>query len=373
MLGLPNVLGSAWPVIHQDLNTSNANAGIISMILSASTILGTFFCDKMLRKLGAGKLTLASLVFIAISLWGYSISTHLFHLMLWSFPLGLAMGFLDATLNNVVALKYQAKHMNWLHAFWGVGAAIGPIIMSTFLLRQNDWQGGYRFMSILLLIFIALFFASFKLWKHVENLTTDVGGKIKKPLSFPQIIKLTGVKQSLFLFFCYSTIEATVGLWVSSYLVIVRALPEEVAALWVALYFGGITVGRFMAGFLTMKLTHQQLIKLGSYLIGTGVLILFLPIPTNFLLLALFLIGFGCAPIFPSLIHETPKNFGVDNAQSIIGVQMGFAYTGSMLMPPLFGLLATFMSYQLFPFYIGGALIVMMVMARWLYREISID
>jgi len=371
MLGLPNVLGSAWPVIHEDLGTSGANAGIISMILSGSTILASFLCDKMLRKLGAGKLTLVSLIAMAVSLWGYSISTHLIHLCLWSIPLGLAMGFLDATLNNVVALKYQAKHMNWLHAFWGVGAAIGPVIMSTFLIRQNDWQGGYRFMGLILLIFIVLFFALFKLWKQVENLSTDSSGESGEALSLPQILKLTGVKQSLFLFFCYTTIEATVGLWVSSYLVIIRDLPEETAALWVALYFGGITVGRFMAGFLTMKLSHKQLINLGSGLIGLGVIILFLPIPTNFLLLALFLIGFGCAPIFPSLIHETPSNFGTDKAQSIIGVQMAFAYTGSMLMPPLFGLLAEFASYRLFPVYIGVFLVVMMVMAKWLYQKIS--
>jgi len=371
MIGIPNVLGSAWPVIHEDIATSGANAGLIAMIVSGSTILASFWCDRMLKKLGAAKLVFISLIAIAVSLIGYSFSTHLIHLCLWSIPLGFGLGFIDATLNNVVAVKYQAKHMNWLHAFWGVGAAIGPVIMSFFLLRESSWQGGYRFMGLIFVAFVILFIARLKLWKQVENLSSDEKGQNLESLTLKQVLKLNGVKQSLLLFFCYTTIESTVGLWVSSYLVIVRNLAEETAALWVALYFGGITVGRFMAGFLTMKLSHKQLIKLGSCLIGFGILMLFLPIPNNFLLLALFLIGFGCAPIFPSLIHETPSNFGTDKAQSIIGIQMAFAYTGSMLMPPVFGFIAELTSYRLFPIYIGSALILMMVMTKWLYQKIS--
>ena len=370
MLGLPNVLGSAWPAMHEQLGVSSASAGMISVVLSGATILATLGCDRMIRRLGPRKLVLISLVAIAVSLLGFGASTHFIHLCLWSIPLGMGMGFIDATLNNVVALHYKAKHMNWLHAFWGVGASIGPIIMSFFLVRSS-WEIGYRSIGLIQVAFIAIFLLTFKLWKQIQVMPDNSEEAHPKPSSMKQLIRLSGVKQSLILFFCYCAIEATVGLWASSYLVIVRRLPEETAALWVALYFGGITVGRFMAGFLTMKLSHKQLIQLGSGLIGLGTMMLFLPLPQNLLLIALFLIGFGCAPIFPSLIHETPNHFGAKNSQAIIGIQMAFAYMGAMLMPPLFGLLAEQTSYRLFPFYIGGFLILMVVMEKWLHQKVE--
>jgi len=371
MLGLPNVLGSAWPVMHVDLGVSAASAGIISMILSGSTILAALWCDRVTKRLGANKVTLMSLIIIATSLIGFSMGTHFILLCLWSIPLGIGMGFLDAILNNVVALHYEAKHMNWLHAFWGVGAMIGPIIMSFALLRQNSWQAGYLFIGLIQLVFLVVFLLTFKLWKLIQKSSRDSAEIQQESSSLKQLVGIPGVKQSLLLFFCYCAIEATVGLWASSYLVIVRDLAEETAALWVALYFGGITVGRFMAGFLTLKLSHKQLIQLGSWLISLGTIILLLPVPENLLLIALFLIGFGCAPIFPSLMHETPSNFGAENSQAIIGIQMAFAYMGSMLMPPLFGLLAEQTSYDLLPFYIGGFLVLMMMMAKWLYQKVQ--
>ena len=371
MLGLPSVLGSAWPVMHEQLGVSGASMGVLTIILQGATIFAAFLSDKMIKRLGAGKLTLVSLVAIAVSLMGFSFATHFILICLWSIPLGFGMGFIDAALNNVVAMHYKAKHMNWLHAFWGVGAAIGPLMMSAFLLRQNSWQAGYRSIGLIQVGFIVVFLLTFRLWKQIQEAPTDSEEIEQETLSSKKLLNLPGVKQSLFVFFCYCAIESAVGLWASSYLVIVRSLAEETAALWASLYFGGITVGRFMAGFLTVKLNHKQLIGLGSVLIGVGVIILLLPIPAHFLLLALFLIGFGCAPIFPSLMHETPNNFGVKNSGAIIGIQMAFAYMGSMLMPPLFGIIAEQISYRLFPFYIGGFLILMMVMAKWLYQKVE--
>jgi len=370
MLGLPNVLGSAWPAMYGRLGVSAASAGIISMVIFAATILGALLCDKMVRRFGAGKLTLFSLIITATSLVGFSMGTHFILLCLWSIPLGLGMGFIDASLNNVVAIHYEAKHMNWLHAFWGVGASIGPVIMSFFLARAS-WEAGYLSIGLIQFVFVIVFLLNLKLWKKITN--PAVGSEVIKQESLPtkQLIRLPGVKQSLFVFFFYCAIEATAGLWAGSYLVIIRSLEEEVAALWVALYFGGIMAGRFMAGFLSSKLSHKQLIGLGSRLIGLGVAILLLPVPEGFLLIALFLIGFGCAPIFPSMMHETPNNFGTNNSQAIIGIQMAFAYVGSMFMPPLFGLLAEHTSYHLFPFYIAIFLILMIIMTRWLYQLVG--
>ena len=372
MLGLPNVLGSAWPVMYEGLGVSPASAGIISMILSAATVCGALLCDKMIRRVGPGKLTLISLIVTGVSLIGFSVGTNFILLCVWSIPLGVGLGFIDAALNNVVALHYEAKHMSWLHAFWGVGASIGPMIMAFFLVRQNSWEAGYLSIGLTQLAFVIVFLLTFKLWKKIPSTYDDSEEvKQKKPSSAKQLIKLPGVGQSMLIFFFYCAIEATVGLWASSYLVIVRNLAEEVAALWIALYFGGITVGRFMAGFLTMKLSNKQLIGLGSALIGAGTIILFLPVPESLLLVALFLIGFGCAPIFPSLMHETPNNFGANNSQAIIGIQMAFAYMGSTFMPPLFGVLAQHTSYHLFPFYIAFFLVLMVVMTKWLYKLVA--
>jgi len=354
--------------MYEHLGVSAASAGIISMILSAATICGALLSDKMIKRIGAGRLTLISLLVTATSLIGFSMSAHFILLCLWSIPLGIGMGFIDASLNNVVALHYKAIHMNWLHAFWGVGASIGPIIMSFFLVRQNSWEAGYLSIGLIQFAFVAVFLLTFKLWKKIPIPATDSDEPQQESSSAAQLIKIPGVAQSLFLFFFYCAIEATVGLWASSYLVIVRQLAEEVAALWVALYFGGITVGRFMAGFLSMRLNHQRLIGLGSGLIGLGTMILFLPVSENWLLIALFLIGFGCAPIFPSLMHETPNNFGKKNSGAIIGMQMAFAYMGSMFMPPIFGVLAVRISYNLFPIYIAGFLVLMVITTRWLYR-----
>ena len=371
MLGLPNVLGSAWPVMYGRLGVSAASAGIISMIISAATILGALLCDKIIRRFGAGKVVLISLIATATSLIGFSMGTHFIQLCLWSIPLGIGMGLIDASLNNVVALHYEAKHMNWLHAFWGVGASIGPIIMSFFLARAS-WEAGYLSIGLIQFAFVVIFIFNLKLWRKIAApATSPEEADGQKSSSTKQLLQLPGVKQSLLLIFFYCAIEATVGLWASSYLVIARSLEEEIAALWVALYFGGITVGRFMAGFLSSKLTHKQLIGLGSRLIGLGIAILFLPVPESFLLISLFLIGFGCAPIFPSLMHETPNNFGSNNSQAIIGVQMAFAYMGSMFMPPLFGVLAQHTSYHLFPFYIALFLILMIIMTKWLYQLVG--
>ena len=371
MLGLPNVLGSAWPVMYGDLGVSAASAGIISLILSAATIFGVLSCDKMIRRIGAGKLTLISLIVTATSLIGFSMGTNLIVLCLWSIPFGIGMGFIDASLNNVVALHYKAIHMNWLHAFWGVGASIGPIIMSFFLVRQNSWEAGYRSIGLIQFAFVIVFLLTFKLWKKIPTTAADSEELQQEPSSIKKLISLPGVKQSSFIFFFYCAIEATVGLWASSYLVVVRHLAEEIAALWVALYFGGITIGRFMSGFLSIRLSHKQLIGLGSGLIGLGTIILILPVPEIWLLISLFLIGFGCAPIFPSLMHETPNNFGAKNSQAIIGIQIGFAYMGSMFMPPLFGVLAEQTSYYLFPFYLAGFLILMIITTKWLYQLVG--
>ena len=362
-LGLPDaLLGSGWPSMYQELGVSIASAGIVSMIVSGGTILSSFISGKVIRKFGVAKTTAVSVAMTAIALLGFSFSGHFFLLCLWAIPLGLGAGAVDSALNNFVALHYEAKHMNWLHCFWGVGASISPLIMSFSLGKWQLWHRGYQIVGIIQVILVVILFATLPMWKKVAGKAEQDEAATEKYLSVKELLALPSAKQILLALFCYCAIEATVGLWGSSFLVTVRGIEAGVAASWIAIYYAGITIGRFFSGILAIKLSSQQLIQLGLTLITLGVVILFMPLPNIMLLVGLFFIGLGCAPIYPSILHETPNNFGAANSQSMMGIQMGCAYIGITFMPPLFGLIAAKTSYQTFPYFLGAVLLVMVLM-----------
>jgi fucose permease len=304
----------------------------------------------------------------AAALMGFSFSGAFWTLCLCAIPLGLGAGSVDAALNNYVALHYKARHMNWLHCFWGVGASLGPIIMSAFLTHKNSWNSGYRAIGIIQFFLIAVLFASLPLWKNGNKQKTPAQ---HNPVKFKRLFHIAGVKQILIVFFCYCTIETVTGLWGSSYLVMARKVSPETAARWIALYYIGITSGRFISGFVTMKLNNRQMIRLGQIIIGGGIIVLVLPFGNGTLLPGLFMIGLGCAPIFPGLLHETPKNFGGAYSQAIMGIQMASAYIGTTLMPPVFGRLASHIGFNIFPLFIGMILIVKIIMVEILNRKID--
>ena len=369
-LGLPDsLLGSAWPSMYSGLGVSIDSAGIISMIISGGTILSSLMSDRVIRRFGTGMVTFVSVAMTAIALMGFSLSNSFVMLCLCAVPLGLGAGSVDAALNNFVALYYKAKHMSWLHCFWGIGASMGPIIMSYSLVRSQLWNAGYRAISIIQFALVAVLLFSLPLWKKAQFPASKSEETHQQILSVRQLIGLPGAKQALLAFFCYCAIEHTVGLWGSSYLVTIHGIPAETAASWISLYYIGITFGRFLSGFLAIKLRHKQMVQLGQLLIGTGVVVLLLPVQSNFLLAGLFLIGIGCAPIYPSLLHETPNNFGSRHSQSVMGVQMACAYVGTTFMPPLFGVLGAKMSYGLFPFFVGILLLIMIFMVILLYKK----
>lgn len=369
-LGLPDsLLGSAWPSMYRGLGVSIDSAGIISMIISGGTILSSLMSDRVIRRFGTGMVTFVSVAMTAIALMGFSLSNSFVMLCLCAVPLGLGAGSVDAALNNFVALHYKAKHMSWLHCFWGIGASMGPIIMSYSLVRPQSWNAGYRVISIIQFALVAVLLFSLPLWKKAQSSASKSEETHQQILSIRQLIGLPGAKQVLLAFFCYCAIEHTVGLWGSSYLVTIHGIPAETAARWISLYYFGITFGRLLSGFLAVKLRHKQMVHFGQLLIGTGVVVLLLPIQSNFLLAGLFLIGLGCAPIYPSLLHETPNNFGSQYSQSIMGVQMACAYVGTTFMPPLFGLLGANINYGLFPVFLGALLLLMIFMVIQLYQK----
>jgi len=368
-LGLPDsLLGSAWPSMYNSLNVPLYYAGFISMIIAGGTVISSFLSERVIRRFGTGIVTAVSVLMTAAALIGFSLSHTFPALCLCAIPLGLGAGSVDAALNNYVALHYKARHMSWLHCFWGIGASIGPIIMSSYLIRQNSWNSGYRAIGIIQFCLVVILFISLPLWKR--NKSTGNTAQTNS-FNFSKLFGITGVKEALIAFFCYCTIETIAGLWGASYLVMEKGILPETAARWISLYYIGITSGRFISGFMTMKLINRQMVRLGHIIIGCGIIVLVLPFGNITLLPGLFMIGLGCAPIYPSMLHETPKNFGEEYSQAIMGIQMGSAYIGTTIMPPIFGRFAAFMSFGIFPAFIGIVLIVKIVMVEVLNRKID--
>ena len=359
-LGLPDsLLGSAWPVMHAELGVPTSWAGIISVIISMGTVVSSLQSDRLTKKLGAGRVTAASVGLTAAALFGFSASGSFWGLCLWAIPYGLGAGSVDAALNNYVALHYASRHMSWLHCMWGLGAAIWPYIMGLALSGSAGWQMGYRYISLLQIVLTAVLAATLPLWR-VHQRAGGGAEQDARPLTLSQILRIPGAKEVMAAFFCYCALEQTAILWSSSYLHLHRGVPAETAAGYAGLFFLGITAGRALSGFLTMKLSDPQMIRLGQGLIALGALTLLLPLHESAALAGLVLVGLGCAPIYPCVIHSTPDHFGADKSQAVIGVQMASAYVGSCLMPPLFGLIANHISPALLPVYL---LVILAVMA----------
>ncbi len=372
-LGLPDsLLGSAWPSMYQELDVPVSYAGIISMIIAAGTIVSSLQSDRLTRRLGAGKVTAFSVALTAAALFGFSISRSFWLLCLWAIPYGLGAGSVDAALNNYVALHFESKHMSWLHCMWGVGACLGPYLMGYSLSQGSGWNAGYGFVAAIQIFLTAILLFSLPLWKKrsSESLDSQTGGG--RPLTLRQIFRIPGAKAIMLCFFCYCTLEQTTILWASSYLTLYKRIPAETAAGFASVFFIGITVGRALSGFIAMKFSDTQMIRLGQILVAAGVFTLLLPGGPAISLTGFIIIGLGCAPIYPSIIHSTPEHFGPDKSQAIIGVQMASAYVGTCLMPPLFGVIANGITVALLPVFLFAALIFMILSHELLVRNAAV-
>ncbi len=374
-LGLPDsLLGAAWPSMYPEFQVPVSYAGIISMVIALGTVISSLMSDRLTKRLGAGLVTAISVAMTALALFGFSFSHSFWVLILWSVPYGLGAGSVDAALNNYVALHYKSRHMSWLHCMWGVGASAGPYIMGFALSHGQNWNGGYRYIGILQVILTFILFISLPLWKKekkdaASESDTESDTTSDHILTLREIFAIPGAKSVMLMFFCYSAIEQTSGLWASSYLVLHKGVAPETAAAFASLFYIGITIGRAISGFITMKLNDTQMIRLGQGIILLGVLALFLPLGSTVSLIGFILIGLGCAPIYPCIIHSTPDHFGADRSQAIIGVQMASAYVGTCLMPPVFGLIANNITVALLPAYLILFLILLSVMHEILIQK----
>lgn len=364
-LGLPDsLLGAAWPMIYPQFGVPVSSMGLISMIISAGTILSSLNSSRLTRALGAGKVTLLSTVLTAIALLGFGMSRSLWQLCFWAVPYGLGAGSVDAALNNYVALHYASRHMSWLHCMWGVGTIIGPSLMSAALTGGHGWSGGYLLTALVQGLIVAVLLLSLPLWGHPAS---GNGSETETAaLSLREVLAIPGAKEVMLCFFGYCALESTAGLWAASYLTLARDIPAETAAGFAALFYLGITAGRAVSGWLAPRLGDDGMIRLGLWGIGLGLAALLLPGPAVVSLAGLVIIGLGCAPIYPSIIHSTPAHFGAHRSQAVIGVQMASAYVGSMAMPPLFGLMARQITPALFPFY----LLVLLGLMAWMHHRL---
>ena len=383
-LGLPDaLLGSAWPIMYQEFAVPVSYSGTVFMIICGGTILSSLNSEKLNRRFGTGKITAISVLLTAIALFGFSISHSFLMLCLFAIPYGLGAGSVDAALNHYVALHYSSRHMSWLHCMWGLGASVGPYIMGFVLQRGEPWNKGYLIVSIIQFTLAIILFCSLSLWKKnpeelkensanapgaLEGKANSDGAEAPKQeapkqeapkqeapkqraLSLKEVFAIPGAKESLASFYGYCALEQTVGLWAGSFMVLALGMEEKLAASYVALFYFGITFGRFLSGFFTMKWKDEQMVLGGSAIVFFGIFLLFTPWSKALVLPALILIGLGCAPVYPSVIHSTPYNFGVEHSSALIGAQMAAAYVGTLIMPPLFGVLGRSFSMKLFPYY----------------------
>ena len=369
-LGLPDsLLGVGWPEMYGELGVPQSYAGFLSMTISLGTIVASFFSGKWIRYAGTGKVTAFSVLGTAVALFGFYLAPSFLWLIVAALPLGLGAGAVDVGLNDYVARHYRAHHMNWLHSFWGIGALASPLIMGQILANQQSWRIGYRLVSVIQFVVFLLLVVTLPMWRRRETrqAMTQIPVEIKET-KFINMIRLKKVRYALYAFFFYIGVEATMGLWASSYLIQAKGINLAKAAMAVAGFFGFITLGRFLSGFMSMLLTNRQLIVLGQGLIMVGSVLLWQGTRYPLLVAGVCFIGFGCAPIYPAMLHETPTRFGQMLAQQIMGIQMAIAYTGAIALPPLFGFLVPQVGIAVLPLFLMSYTVIMIVASEGLHR-----
>lgn len=358
-LGLPDaLLGAGWPVMQPELDVPYGFAGIAQMLIAGSTIISSMFSGTVIKRFGTGKVTAVSVGMTAIALLGFAAAPSFLWMLVCTIPLGLGAGAVDAGLNGYVANHYESRHMSWLHSFWGVGAMSGPLVLSFFLFGGYSWRSGYLAVGGFQAVLVVILIAAVPLWDRVKALKTD--DVEHRSMSMFAALKIPGVPSALLVFLLYCGIESSMGLWGGSFLYMAKGLDPAKAATWVSVFYGSITAGRFLTGFLTYRFSNNAMIGGGTAIIITGVVLVLLPLPLPVSLAGFLLTGFGCAPIFPCMIHETPVRFGSGNSQAIIGFQMATAYIGTTLLPPLFGFVSSFAGMTLLPVFILGYAILML-------------
>lgn len=371
-LGIPDSLfGAAWPAIYPQFDVPMSYASFVTILVSGGTVISSLISARLINRFGTGKVTAVCTTLTALALLGFSISGSMVWLCLFAIPLGLGAGSIDSALNNYVALHYKATHMSFLHCFYGVGITLSPYLMSLALGAENDWQRGYRIVALIQTAIALITIFSLPLWKKIRDAAPQAESGPVRTLKFREMAAMPTVRTVWLVFIGSCAIEYTCNTWGSTYLVDIKGMAVDEAAEVITLYYIGMTLGRFLSGVLANRLSSWKLIHIGQTVVLIAVILLLLPLPAPAAVAALFLIGLGNGPIFPNLVHLTPRNFGAEISQSVMGTQMAAASTGIMLMPPIFGLLVQGLGVGLFPYFLTAMFLLMIVCTVLLVRGLK--
>lgn len=365
-LGLPDtILGSIWPVIQKDINAPVYSAGIITLIVQAGTVISSLFSSKLVYKYSTQMVTFFSILLTSIALIIFAFSENVFFLFAAAVPLGLGAGSVDAALNVYVANNFKSNIMNFLHGFWGVGAFLGPFTMSFFIKSDYGWRAGYIFTAIILCFIALTVFLSRKIWINKGNSSEE-----KVYISNKEALKIPLVKTALITFSFFSYIELTTGLWISSYFVYGLGISKYYAALITAFFYGSITAGRIITGLFSNNFENYKIIRAGEMAIIAGCILMIFG--DMYLSVAgAFIIGIGSSPVYPAMLHETPRRFGEKASLTVMGLQMSVSYTGGAIAPLIFGMLADKFSFNLLPFYILFGAVIIFISSEYLNRSLK--
>ena len=364
-LGLPDSLfGTAWPAVYAEFSLPFSFGTIVSVIVTCGTILSSLFSARVIHRFGTNKVVAFSTLLTALSIVGYAVSPNIWVMLLFAVPLGFGAGSIDVALNNYVALHYSASVMNYLHCFYGVGVSISPYVLSLVIGGEGGWRKGYFIVAGIQAFITVLLFLSLPIWKKVHPEDQSAGNEKAKVLSFRQTLAIPGVRFFCALFFIFCAIECVCGGWGSTFLVEYRGLTADQAAEVVLFFFIGMAVSRFLSGVLAKKVKSRQIIAAGISVLGIGMILLFIPGPQFLYTAAFFLVGLGNGPLFPNFTHIAPETFGKDVSESVISMQMTFAYVGILLGPLLCGLLAQAFTMLVFPVFLT-ALFAAMLFLIW--------
>lgn len=346
-LGVPDsLLGAAWPAMYEELHVPISYAGMISVIISTGTVLSSLCSSRVIARLGTAKVTAISTSLTAVALLGFSCSQNFCWLCICAVPLGIGAGSIDTALNNYVALYYDARQVNFLHCFYGIGVTVSPCLMSRALSESMNWKGGYRTVFFLQAAIAVLSILTLPLWKKVKERRPEEGIRV---LPLREMMKRKKIWASCGVFAGISALESTCLIWGSTYLSEAIGLPADKAAAKITFYFVGMTMGRLFSGLLSRQCSDWKRIAMGQAAIFAALLLLLTTDDRRCAVLGLFLIGLGNGPVFPGMTHLTPVLYTKETSQSIIGIEMAFSNLSILLTPVLFGFVANRAGVGIFP------------------------
>jgi MFS family permease len=348
-LGLPDAVFSVgWPAMRVQWGQSVAAVGLITVVGTISAIASAYLSPYWVKRLGIGHVVALSATGMMGSLLGLVWAPSFAWAVLMSVPGGFCGGAVDVALNRMVAERLSAKHMNWLHGCWGIGASTGPLLMALALRGSGGWQSGVFIIAACLGSMALLLWCTTRWWPAVSSPMSSASATYT-PEALHQATHQQRMQRAMWispvLFFLYVSAELGTGLWAASILSEQRSLSLSQAGLWVSFYFGALTVGRFVVGLIAQRAGNRLLVRLGGLLALSGATLFAIPqLPAWLWLTGLMLMGAGCAPIFPSMMHETARRFSPDNMGKVMARQTSLSYIGASCTPAAFGLLASITS-----------------------------